>query len=81
MDEKSLTVNVEPFRSGGVTVPYWEGESIPVDFKTARKVGLFRTKTKQNSSLILNKTISKLNFDVIPDEKTVLMNRQKLRVQ
>ncbi|MFB5646318.1 MAG: DEAD/DEAH box helicase, partial [Nitrosopumilaceae archaeon] len=30
VDEKSLTVNVEPFRSGGVTVPYWEGESIPV---------------------------------------------------
>lgn len=77
VDEKSLTVNVEPFRSGGVTVPYWEGESIPVDFKTARKVGLFRTKTKQNSSLILNKTISKLNFDVIPDEKTILIESSK----
>ena len=77
VDEKSLTVNVEPFRSGGVTVPYWEGESIPVDFKTARKVGLFRTKTKQNSSLILNKTISKLNFDTIPDEKTILIESSK----
>ena len=77
VDEKSQTVNVEPFRSGGVTVPYWEGESIPVDFKTARKVGLFRTKAKQGSIQILNKTISKLNFDVIPDEKTVLIESSK----
>ena len=37
VDEKSFTVNVEPFRGGGITVPYWEGESIPIDYKTARK--------------------------------------------
>jgi len=42
VDEKSLKVNVEPFRSGGQTVPYWEGENIPIDSKTAQKVGLFR---------------------------------------
>ncbi|KFM20696.1 DEAD-DEAH box helicase protein, partial [Marine Group I thaumarchaeote SCGC RSA3] len=38
VDEKSFTVNVEPFRGGGITVPYWEGENIPIDYKTARKV-------------------------------------------
>ena len=42
VDEKSLAVNVEPFRAGGVTVPYWEGESIPVDYETARRVARLR---------------------------------------
>ena len=47
VDEKSFTVNVEPFRGGGITVPYWEGENIPIDYKTARKVGNFRSKGKK----------------------------------
>ena len=42
VDEKALAVNVEPFRSGGVTVPYWEGENIPVDAATAGLVGALR---------------------------------------
>ena len=42
VDERSLAVNVEPFRARGVTVPYWEGESIPVDYETARRVALLR---------------------------------------
>ena len=42
VDEKSLVVNVEPFRAGGVTVPYWEGENIPVDYDTARRVARLR---------------------------------------
>ena len=79
VDEKSLTVNVEPFRSGGITVPYWEGESIPVDFRTARKVGRFRTMVKNGSLTLLNKEISKLNFDTIPDEKTIVVESVPLR--
>ena len=50
VDEKSFTVNVEPFRGGRITVPYWEGENIPIDYKTAKKVGNFRSKV-QNGSL------------------------------
>ncbi len=79
VDEKALTVNVEPFRSGGVTVPYWEGESIPVDFRTARKVGMFRTRVKNGSLSLINKEISKLDFDVIPDEKTIVIESVPLR--
>lgn len=79
VDEKALTVNVEPFRSGGVTVPYWEGESIPVDFRTARKVGMFRTRVKNGSLSLINKEISKLDFDVIPDEKTIVVESVPLR--
>ena len=73
IDEKSLTINVEPVHSGGITVPYWEGENIPVDYKTARKVGLFRTKVKHGLISLLNKTITTLNFDSIPDEKTIVI--------
>ncbi|MEK6971210.1 MAG: DEAD/DEAH box helicase [Thermoproteota archaeon] len=73
VDEKSLTINVEPIHSGGITVPYWEGENIPVDYKTARKVGLFRTKVKHGLISLLNKTITTLNFDSIPDEKTIVI--------
>lgn len=73
VDEKSLMVNVEPIKTGGLTVPYWEGESIPVDFKTARRVGKFRTKVKQESLLLTNKIISDLALDVIPDENTMVI--------
>lgn len=73
VDEKSLTINVEPVHSGGITIPYWEGENIPVDYKTARKVGQFRTKVKHGLISLLNKTITTLNFDSIPDEKTIVI--------
>lgn len=77
VDEKSFTVNVEPFRGGGITVPYWEGESIPVDYKTAKKVGLFRTMIKTGSLSVLNKTISELNFDPIPNEENIVVESSR----
>ncbi len=77
VDEKSLLVNVEPFPSTGVKVPYWEGESIPVDVNTSKKVGLFRSKVKNGSLTLSNKIITKLNFDNIPDEKTIVVESVK----
>ncbi len=77
IDEKSFIVNVEPFRSGGITVPYWEGENIPVDFKTARKVGSFRTKVKNGSISLLNKIILDLKFEIIPNEDTIVIESLK----
>ena len=77
VDEKSLTVNVEPFRASGINVPYWEGESIPVDLTTAKKVGILRTKVKQGSFKLTNKIISKLNFNAIPNEKTIVVESIK----
>ncbi|MBT8173302.1 MAG: DEAD/DEAH box helicase [Nitrosopumilus sp.] len=77
VDEKSFTVNVEPFRGGGITVPYWEGESIPIDYKTARKVGNFRSRVKHGSLILNNKLIEKLNFDVIPDEKNIVIESNR----
>ncbi|KAF6246689.1 Lhr helicase [Nitrosopumilus sp. b3] len=77
VDEKSFTVNVEPFRGGGITVPYWEGESIPIDYKTARKVGNFRSRVKHGSLILNNKLIEKLNFDIIPDEKNIIIESNR----
>jgi ATP-dependent Lhr-like helicase len=72
VDEKSLKVNVEPFRAGGITVPYWEGENIPVDYKTAHKVGGFRTKVKAGTISLLNNALLNLKLDTIPDERTIV---------
>ena len=77
VDEKSFSVNVEPFRGGGITVPYWEGESIPIDYKTARKVGNFRSKVKNSSIKLTNKIIEKLIFNEIPDENNVVIESSK----
>ncbi len=77
VDEKSFTVNVEPFRGGGITVPYWEGESIPIDYNTARKVGVFRVRVKNGSAKLFNKIIEKLNFDQVPDENHIVIESNK----
>jgi len=77
VDEKALKVNVEPFRSSGVTIPYWEGENIPVDYRTATKVGQFRSKVKHGTVLMLNTIISKLNLGSVPDEKTIVVESLK----
>ena len=76
VDEKSLSVNVEPFRGGEKTVPYWEGESIPIDYNTAKKVGLFRTKVKKGSLNLINKTINNLNFE-IPSENHIVIESSR----
>ena len=77
VDEKSFRVNVEPFRGGGITVPYWEGESIPIDYNTAIKVGSFRNKVKNGSFALTNKIIEKLGLDVIPDEKNLVIESSR----
>ncbi len=75
VDEKSFTVNVEPFRGGGITVPYWEGESIPIDYNTARKVGQFRTghdpKFKIHNDIISNLDIT------VPDQTCMVVESNR----
>ena len=73
VDESSLKVNVEPIRSGGITVPYWEGENIPVDYKTTSKVGAFRSKIRNGSLVLPDNVIAQLDLPIIPDEKTIVV--------
>ena len=77
VDDKSLKVNVEPIQSAGINVPYWEGENIPVDYDTAKKVGMVRTKTIITS--FTNKIMDNLKLDVIPDEKNIVVESQRVR--
>ena len=77
VDEKSFSVNVEPFRGGGITVPYWEGENIPIDFKTAHRVGSFRSKVKNGRFSLVNKLIEKLELNVIPDENNIVIESNR----
>jgi ATP-dependent helicase Lhr and Lhr-like helicase len=77
VDDSSLKINVEPVQSAGINVPYWEGENIPVDLATARKVGLYRTKTKHEP--LANKIIESLKMVAIPDEKTIVVESQRAR--
>jgi ATP-dependent Lhr-like helicase len=77
VDDKSLKVNVEPIQSAGINVPYWEGENIPVDYTTAAKVGMVRTRTIVTS--FTNKVIDNLKLDVIPDSKNIVVESQRVR--
>ena len=79
IDENSLKINVEPVQSSGINVPYWEGENIPVDYTTAQKVGIFRTKTHTNSLLVSNQVIKNLKLDAIPNEKTIVVESLRVR--
>ncbi len=73
VDEQSLKINVEPVSAAGINIPYWEGENIPVDYTTARKVGFFRTRVQTTSPKIANKVIENLKLGAIPDEKTIVV--------
>ena len=79
IDESSLKVNVEPIQSARINVPYWEGENIPVDYITARKVGSFRTKVQTGSLYMSNKIIENLKLETIPNEKTIVVESIKPR--
>ena len=77
VDEKSFKVNVEPFRGGGITVPYWEGENIPIDYKTAKKVGKFRTKVKNGSLELNNKILEKIHFDELTNDQNLIIESNR----
>ena len=79
IDEKSFKINVLPIRSSQeIPVPKWEGVNIPVDFKTANKVGAFRTKVQNGSLKMMNNIISNLDFPRVPDEKTIVIESHRL---
>jgi len=79
IDEKSFKVNVLPIRSSQeIPVPKWEGVNIPVDFKTANKVGNFRTRVRNGSVKMMNDVISNLDLNKIPDEKTIVIESHRL---
>jgi ATP-dependent helicase Lhr and Lhr-like helicase len=56
IDEKRLVVNVEPLRGVTMNVPYWAGETIPVDYLTAVRVAESRRRNS-NADVFFSKEI------------------------
>ncbi|MDC0203953.1 DEAD/DEAH box helicase, partial [Candidatus Nitrosopelagicus sp.] len=82
IDEKAFKVNVLPIRSSKeIPVPKWEGVNIPVDYKTANKVGSFRTRVRNGSVKMMNDVVSNLDFIKMPDEKTIVIESHRLPQQ
>ena len=71
IDEKALRVNVEPHRAGGLTVPYWRGENISVDIKTAQRAGSFRTRKTGKLGKIAARCMANAEF-VAPNQSTIV---------
>src|ERR671932_2696498 len=81
VDEVRLIVNVEPLRGAAINIPYWVGEMIPVDFKTAEEVGVIRNQAATGriklSTPIMDNTLKMLK--VIPDSKNIVVESYTLR--
>jgi ATP-dependent helicase Lhr and Lhr-like helicase len=75
VDEARLVVNVEPLRGAAINIPYWVGEMIPVDFKTAEEVGVIRNQASTGliklSTPIMDSTLNVLK--VIPDSNNIVV--------
>jgi ATP-dependent Lhr-like helicase len=81
VDEGRMTVNVEPLHGAAINIPYWVGEMIPVDWKTADEVGLVRSQVAAGrarlSTSIMDDTLKELK--VVPDSKNVVVESMAAR--
>ncbi len=79
VDYQRLMVNVEPYYGSSINIPYWSGETIPVDYATATLVGKIRRAVvngnnyavSDNTKNILKDTFKQLN--TIPDERRIVI--------
>jgi ATP-dependent Lhr-like helicase len=75
VDEGRLVVNVEPLRGAAINIPYWVGEMIPVDFKTAEEVSEIRSqaaggRVKLSTSIIED---TKKALKIIPGSESIVV--------
>ena len=75
VDEGRLVINVEPLRGAAINIPYWVGEMIPVDYKTAEEVGEIRSQAASGHIKLSTKIIedTKKALNVIPDSKNIVV--------
>lgn len=75
VDEGRLVVNVEPLRGAAINIPYWVGEMIPVDFKTAEEVGEIRAQAAGGHAKLSTQIMddTKKALQVIPDSKNIVV--------
>lgn len=75
IDEGRMVVNVEPLHGAAINIPYWVGEMIPVDARTAEEVGSIRKRAakgalKLSTDLVDDATKS---LGIVPDAKNVVV--------
>jgi ATP-dependent helicase Lhr and Lhr-like helicase len=76
VDERRMQVSVEPLHGIAINVPYWVGETIPVDYETAEEVGIIRNQAaKKAIKLCTSPTIEDTlnSLRVIPDSKNIVV--------
>lgn len=81
VDEGRMVVNVESLRGAAINIPYWVGEMIPVDIKTAEEVGIIRNQAAGGriklSTAIMQDTAKSLK--VIPDSENIVVESYSSR--
>src|SRR5919197_4244175 len=76
VDERRMQVNVEPLHGIAINVPYWVGETIPVDYETAHEVGVIRNQAAKKAIKLCTSHIIEDNLNslkVIPDSKNIVV--------
>jgi ATP-dependent Lhr-like helicase len=75
VDEARLVVNVEPLRGAAINIPYWVGEMIPVDYKTAEEVGILRNQAASGNIKLSTPIIDNILkvLKVVPDSKNIVV--------
>ena len=88
VNESKFQVHVEPLMGAPINIPYWVGETIPVDFETARVVGQLRkgighsglhTRNNHYSLNLIDPEIrskiseSMKSLDVVPDSQNIVI--------
>lgn len=75
VDESRFVVNVEPLHGAAINVPYWVGEMIPVDYKTAEEVGIIRKQAVRGdiklSTSLMQSTLGTIK--TVPDSKNIVV--------
>jgi ATP-dependent helicase Lhr and Lhr-like helicase len=76
VDERRMQVNVEPLHGIAINVPYWVGETIPVDYETAEEVGILRNQAAKKVIKLCTSSTIEDTFNcikVIPDSKNIVI--------
>ncbi|AIF83132.1 ATP dependent helicase, Lhr family [Candidatus Nitrososphaera evergladensis SR1] len=75
VDEGRMVVNVEPLHGAAINIPYWVGEMIPVDSRTAEQVGSIRSKAAKGAVKLSTDLVQDAakSLGVIPDSKNVVV--------
>ena len=79
IDENRLVVNVEPLQGITMNVPYWAGETIPVDYLTAVRVAESRRRNA-NSDVFFSREIINSSLDLLkelPSSRLILIESSR----